>query len=66
MARDPRLTRMLEDIGMEVRLTRDHTGRHALDPRVMEAVARVPRHRFVPEGLQDRAYDNGPLPVGHG
>lgn len=58
--------RMLADLDMEVRLTRDHTGRDALDPRVLEAVAKVPRHRFVPAGLEERAYDNGPLPVGHG
>ena len=25
----------------------------------------VPRHRFVPEQLADRAYDDSPLPIGN-
>jgi protein-L-isoaspartate(D-aspartate) O-methyltransferase len=37
-----------------------------LDPRVMDAIARVPRHEFVPADLADRAYDDAPLPIGHG
>jgi protein-L-isoaspartate(D-aspartate) O-methyltransferase len=32
----------------------------------MEAMAAVPRHRFVPADMQEYAYDNGPLPIGHG
>lgn len=36
------------------------------DPRVLEAMLRVPRHRFVPEALADEAYDDHPLPIGHG
>ena len=34
------------------------------DPRVLEAMRMVPRHRFVPENLQDRAYADTPLPIG--
>lgn len=34
------------------------------DPRVLEAMRAVPRHRFVPPPLQDRAYDDAPLPIG--
>ena len=30
-----------------------------------ESVA-VPRHRFVPEDLEDAAYENRPLPIGYG
>jgi protein-L-isoaspartate(D-aspartate) O-methyltransferase len=37
-----------------------------LDPRVMEAMGSVPRHRFVPEGQEPQAYQNRPLPIGHG
>jgi len=29
-------------------------------------MAAVPRHRFVPGELRNRAYDNGPLPIGSG
>jgi protein-L-isoaspartate(D-aspartate) O-methyltransferase len=36
------------------------------DPRVLEAMRKVPRHLFVPEGLRDRAYTDGPLPIGRG
>ena len=35
------------------------------DARVLEAMARVPRHRFVPEALEDRAWYDGALPIGH-
>jgi len=34
------------------------------DPRVLAAMRRVPRHRFVPRGLWDQAYDDYPLPIG--
>ena len=34
------------------------------DERVLDAVYRVKRERFVPESLKDRAYDNHPLPIG--
>ncbi len=36
------------------------------DPRVLEAMSRVPRHLFVPPGLAERAYDDSPLPIGEG
>lgn len=34
-------------------------------PAVLAAMNRVPRHRFVDEGLASRAYDDTPLPIGH-
>src|SRR5919204_1942604 len=34
------------------------------DERVLGAMRRVPRHRFVEEGLQHRAYGDHPLPIG--
>jgi len=34
------------------------------DPRVLRAMARVPRHLFVESELWDQAYDDHPLPVG--
>lgn len=36
------------------------------DPRVLEAMRDVERHRFVPEELRDRAYADTPLPIGYG
>ena len=36
------------------------------DPRVLAAMRTVPRHAFVAEGDQDRAYDDRPLSIGAG
>jgi protein-L-isoaspartate(D-aspartate) O-methyltransferase len=33
------------------------------DPKVLEAMRKVPRHRFVPEALQGRAYGDHALPI---
>ena len=33
---------------------------------VLEVMARVPRHLFVPESRQSLAYEDMPLPIGHG
>ncbi|MEW6580576.1 MAG: protein-L-isoaspartate(D-aspartate) O-methyltransferase [Chloroflexota bacterium] len=38
--------------------------RDIADPRVLEAMRRVPRHAFVPEPFRARAYEDGPLPIG--
>jgi protein-L-isoaspartate(D-aspartate) O-methyltransferase len=35
------------------------------DPRVIQAFRSVPRALFVPPSLQDEAYDDSPLPIGH-
>ena len=40
------------------------TGRGVTDPRVLAAMRRVPRHRFVQEALRARAYGDHPLPIG--
>jgi protein-L-isoaspartate(D-aspartate) O-methyltransferase len=36
------------------------------DARVLDAMARVPRHRFVPPDQQQAAYGDHPLPIGFG
>ena len=36
------------------------------DPRVLEAMAAVPRHLFVEEALASRAYEDTALPIGSG
>lgn len=41
-------------------------GKAAIDPRVVEVLRRVPRHEFVWPLLRPNAYDNRPLPIGHG
>jgi protein-L-isoaspartate(D-aspartate) O-methyltransferase len=40
--------------------------RGVTDPAVLAAMRAVPRHRFVPEPLRPRAYDDTPLPIGDG
>lgn len=42
------------------------TGRAALSPRVMAAMGKVERHRFVPPESAAQAYLNRPLPIGEG
>lgn len=36
------------------------------DPAVLAAMRTTPRHEFVRPGLRDAAYENRPLPIGHG
>ena len=33
------------------------------DARVLDAMKQVPRHRFVPSSLRERAWDDGALPI---
>jgi protein-L-isoaspartate(D-aspartate) O-methyltransferase len=40
--------------------------RASIDPRVLEVMRRVPRHAFVPAEQVAHAYDDRPLPIGHG
>jgi protein-L-isoaspartate(D-aspartate) O-methyltransferase len=40
--------------------------RDIIDPRVLAAMGKVPRHRFVPEDLRSLAYEDHPLPIGLG
>lgn len=40
--------------------------RGVTNARVLTAMRTVPRHRFVPAEQQSRAYDDTPLPIGHG
>ena len=58
--------RMVEEIAALTRDTRFETGRAALSGRVMAAMARVPRHEFVPVSQRADAYANRPLPIGLG
>ncbi|NWF86140.1 MAG: protein-L-isoaspartate(D-aspartate) O-methyltransferase [Bryobacteraceae bacterium] len=41
-------------------------GRDITNARVLQAMAKVPRHEFVPEHLRDEAYRDYPLPIGYG
>jgi len=41
-------------------------GRDITNPKVLDAMRRVPRHLFVPPPLAPLAYHDRPLPIGHG
>jgi protein-L-isoaspartate(D-aspartate) O-methyltransferase len=53
-------------IAVHASLCIEQIGKDRLGDRVMEAMARVPRHQFVPAELQDWAYEDLPLPIGCG
>ena len=57
---------MVEVIEREVGWFGTGDGDHRLDPRVVDALAKVRREAFVPPDLAAHAYDNRPLPIGHG
>lgn len=59
-------TAMVREIEQDVAATATRIGRRALDPRVMQVMGTVRRHEFVPESLRNVAYQNRPLPIGHG
>lgn len=57
---------LIKEIEQEVRDTSLYLDKHVLDARVMQVLARVPRHEFVPESERRYAYQNRPLAIGHG
>ena len=57
---------LVERIRRSVMETAASTGIHSLDPRVLEAIARVPRHAFLPEAVRAHAYKDMALPFAHG
>ena len=57
---------MLREIDQAAVHASSTLGRNHIDRRVMDVMAKVPRHEFVPAYLQDSAYLNVPLPIGHG
>jgi len=55
---------MVELIELYVQLSSAQIDRDRLDPRVLAAMAEVPRHDFVPPELQHLAYEDSPIPIG--
>src|SRR5258706_6671844 len=58
--------RMVAEIAAMARETGGETGRPKFGDAVMAAMAKVPRHRFVPFLQEAFAYENRPLPIGEG
>jgi len=52
--------------GAKRRLIEELQGKGIRDLAVLQAFDAVPRHAFVPSGVQHRAYEDAPLPIGHG
>ncbi len=63
---DARRRQMVAAIRADVIATRAYIGRRALRTEVLDAMGRVPRHAFVPQAVMPAAYENRPLPIGHG
>jgi len=57
---------MLVEIAATTIFATAQLGKAALARRVMDVMAKVPRHEFVPLELQPHAYANTPLPIGFG
>jgi protein-L-isoaspartate(D-aspartate) O-methyltransferase len=58
--------RMVLEIERLAAATAAETGRAALNPLVLAAMNKIERHLFVPHNQQPYAYENRPLPIGHG
>ncbi|TMH34734.1 MAG: protein-L-isoaspartate(D-aspartate) O-methyltransferase [Betaproteobacteria bacterium] len=58
--------RMLAEIAAKTIFVCAQLGKAALGRRVMDAMAEVPRHEFVPFELRPLAYVDSPLPIGFG
>ena len=56
---------MSTDHALRQRLA-DIVGRAVLSTRVLDVIREVPRHLFVPEHSLEAAYEDHPLPIGHG
>ena len=57
---------MVEEIEAAAKFGAGFRATETLAPRVLEAMAAVPRHKFVPMAMCALAYSNTPLPIGHG
>lgn len=58
--------RMVDEIKAMTANVAAEAGIAALSPRVLDAMATVPRHEFVPPEQRAAAYRNRPLAIGHG
>lgn len=57
---------MIADIDSYVESTIRYIKKKSIDERVLQAMASIPRHEFVPKEIRARAYEDRPLPIGYG
>src|SRR4030042_3336019 len=60
MASDPYVQKRAQMVQKDIR------GRGVKDPKVLEAMEKIPRHLFVDESFKAQAYADHPLPIGEG
>jgi protein-L-isoaspartate(D-aspartate) O-methyltransferase len=58
--------RMIQTIEVHAQSATGALGRDYIDPRLLAVMDQVPRHAFVPGWYEGQAYDDRPLPIGHG
>jgi protein-L-isoaspartate(D-aspartate) O-methyltransferase len=56
---------MIEVISVHAYYVREKLGKEAIDQRVLDVMAEIPRHEFVPVELAPFAYADQPLPIGY-
>ncbi len=58
---------MQDQVAARMRMVEEQVvARGVADPRVVAAMRAVPREAFVADAYADRAYEDGPLPIGEG
>ncbi len=57
---------LVDRIGVQARAAANEIGLPRPSQRILDVIAKVPRHAFVPRELRPYAYLDRPLPVGHG
>jgi len=57
---------MVTVIEDDVHITEKYINKESFNKIVMQAMNTVPRHEFVPANMRTMAYENRPLPIGHG
>ena len=57
---------MAEVIALHAEFAKEQLGKDTLDRRILAAMAKVPRHEFVPVEVRPYAYLDQPLPIGWG
>ena len=57
---------MIEEIASDASRLVKYIDKDSVSDRVMQSMASVPRHLFIPPEMRDGAYENRPLPIGYG